>query len=331
MQRGPGFYARMNMPLSAQPLPPQPVSPPPVPAQVVPVKVLPTAACADAPAPNPPFTLTHAVRGNSPVLFASPHSGREYPAEFIAAARLDPLGLRRSEDSFVDELFADAPNFGAPLLAATFPRAFCDPNREAWELDPGMFAETLPPWVNTASARVSAGLGTIARVVASGETIYREKLAFAEAERRVRDFWQPYHDCLTELIGHIRDQHGTCLLIDCHSMPAHGSIGRNGGVDFVLGDAFATTCAPRITRLVEEVLSSLGYTVRRNDPYAGGFITRHYGRPRENIHALQIEIARPLYMNEARIEHGPRFAAVRADIRTLIATLTAEAGELLKT
>ena len=330
MQRSPGFYARMNMPLSAQPLPPQPVSPPPVPAQVVPVKVLPTAACADAPAPNPPFTLTHAVRGNSPVLFASPHSGREYPAEFIAAARLDPLGLRRSEDSFVDELFADAPDFGAPLLAATFPRAFCDPNREAWELDPGMFAETLPPWVNTASARVSAGLGTIARVVASGETIYREKLAFAEAERRVRDFWQPYHDCLAELIGHIRDQHGTCLLIDCHSMPAHGSIGRNGGVDFVLGDAFATTCAPRITRLVEEVLSSLGYTVRRNDPYAGGFITRHYGRPRENIHALQIEIARPLYMNEARIEHGPRFAAVRADIRTLIATLTAEAGDLLK-
>ena len=230
----------------------------------------------------------------------------------------------------MDELFADAPDFGAPLLAATFPRAFCDPNREAWELDPGMFAETLPPWVNTASARVSAGLGTIARVVASGETIYREKLAFAEAERRVRDFWQPYHDCLAELIGHIRDQHGTCLLIDCHSMPAHGSIGRNGGVDFVLGDAFATTCAPRITRLVEEVLSSLGYTVRRNDPYAGGFITRHYGRPRENIHALQIEIARPLYMNEARIEHGPRFAAVRADIRTLIATLTAEAGDLLK-
>ena len=320
MQRGPGFYARMNMPLPAHP----------VPSPALPGPALPATGRSGAPAASPPFTLTHAVRGNSPVLFASPHSGREYPAEFVAAARLDPMGLRRSEDSFVDELFADAPDYGAPLLAATFPRAFCDPNREPWELDPGMFAETLPPWVNTASPRDSAGLATIARIVASGETIYREKLAFAEAERRVRDFWQPYHDCLTELIGQIRDRHGACLLIDCHSMPAHGSIGRNGGVDFVLGDAFATTCTPRITRLVEEALSSLGYTVRRNDPYAGGFITRHYGRPRENIHALQIEIARPLYMNEARIEHGPRFAAVRADLRTLIATLTAEAGELLK-
>lgn len=308
MRPGPGFNARMN----------------------VPFPVLPLSGPSHADVPTAPFTLTYPVRGEGPVLFASPHSGREYPAEFVAAARLDPLGLRRSEDSFVDELFADAPDYGAPLLAATFPRAFCDPNREPWELDPGMFAEALPPWVNTASARVTAGLGTIARVVASGESIYREKLAFAEAERRVRDFWQPYHDCLTDLIGQIRARHGACLLIDCHSMPAHGCVGRSGGVDFVLGDAFATTCAPRVTRLVEEVLSGLGYRVRRNDPYAGGFITRHYGRPRENVHALQIEIARPLYMNEARIEHGPRFAAVRSDIRTLIATLTSEAAPLLR-
>ena len=306
---GDGFNARMNVPLPALPL-------------------------ADAPLASSPFTLTRPAGGSSrreaPVIFASPHSGREYPAAFVAAARLDRLGLRRSEDSFVDELFEDAPAHGAPLLAATFPRAFCDPNREPWELDPAMFAETLPSWVNTGSARVSAGLGTIARIVASGESIYREKLAFAEAERRVREYWQPYHDCLAGLIAETRERHGACLLIDCHSMPTHGCIGRGGGVDFVLGDVFATTCAPRITRLVEEVLSGLGYTVRRNDPYAGGFITRHYGRPRENMHALQIEIARPLYMNEARIEHGPRFAAVRADIRTLIGALTAQAGALLR-
>ena len=288
---------------------------------------LPVPTSTDAPITSTPFKLTLPLQSAGPVLFTSPHSGRDYPAEFIAAARLDPLGLRRSEDSFVDELFADAPDHGAPLLAANFPRAFCDPNREPWELDPSMFSEALPSWVNTASARVTAGLGTIARVVASGESIYREKLAFAEAERRVRDFWQPYHDCLTELIVQTRELHGACMLIDCHSMPAHGSIGR--GVDFVLGDAFATTCAPRITRLVEEVLSGLGYIVRRNDPYAGGFITRHYGRPRENVHALQIEIARPLYMDEARIERGPRFNAVRADMRTLIAALTAEAHLLL--
>jgi len=288
---------------------------------------LPVPTSTGAPITSTPFKLTLPLRSAGPVLFTSPHSGRDYPAEFIAAARLDPLGLRRSEDSFVDELFADAPDHGAPLLAANFPRAFCDPNREPWELDPGMFSEALPSWVNTASARVTAGLGTIARVVASGESIYREKLAFAEAERRVRDFWQPYHDCLAELIVQTRELHGACMLIDCHSMPAHGSIGR--GVDFVLGDAFATTCAPRITRLVEEVLSGLGYIVRRNDPYAGGFITRHYGRPRENVHALQIEIARPLYMDEARIERGPRFNAVRADMQTLIAALTSEAHLLL--
>ena len=303
----PGFNRSMNVPVPDYPLP--------------------GLTRVDAPMAPLPFTLTRPLRGGVPVIFTSPHSGREYPADFIAAARLDPMGLRRSEDSFVDELFHDAPAHGAPLLAATFPRAFCDPNREPWELDPGMFAETLPSWVNTASARVSAGLGTIARIVASGESIYREKLAFAEAERRVRDFWQPYHDCLAALIAETHERHGACLLIDCHSMPAYGAVGR--GVDFVLGDAFATTCAPKITRLVEDVLSSLGYKVRRNDPYSGGFITRHYGRPRDNVHALQIEIARPLYMNEARIEHGPRFDAVREDIRTLITTLTAEAGGLL--
>ncbi len=322
MRARPGLYRRMNVPLPGFPLP----------ALALPELSLEALPRSGAPIASVPFTLTRprwgqVPGGGVPVIFASPHSGREYPAEFLAAARLDPMGLRRSEDSFVDELFHAAPAHGAPLLAATFPRAFCDPNREAWELDPGMFAETLPTWVNTASARVSAGLGTIARIVASGESIYREKLAFSEAERRVRDFWQPYHDCLTGLIAETRDRHGACLLIDCHSMPAHGAIGR--GVDFVLGDAFATTCAPKITRRVEDVLSGLGYTVRRNDPYAGGFITRHYGRPRDRIHALQIEIARPLYMNEAEIEHGPRFDAVREDIGTLIRTLTTEAAGLL--
>ena len=147
------------------------------------------------------------------------HSGRNYPADFVAAARLDALTLRRSEDGFVDELFAAAPAYGAPLLAATFPRAFCDANREPWELDPGMFEERLPPWVNTASARVGAGLGTIARIVASGEAIYRRKLRFAEAERRVRLYWEPFHTALRDLVAATRQQFGACLLVDCHSMP----------------------------------------------------------------------------------------------------------------
>ncbi len=274
----------------------------------------------------PPLTVARPLRQTTPIVFASAHSGRHYPAAFVAAARLDPLSLRRSEDSFVDELFADAPAHGAPLLSAAFPRAYCDANREAWELDPAMFEDVLPPWVNTTSSRVCAGLGTIARVVATGEAIYRGRLRFAEAERRVRKCWQPFHDTLAALIDGTRASFGACLLIDCHSMPANGA-GRGG--DIVLGDAHGTACCPGVMRAVEQTLTGLGYTVRRNDPYAGGFITRHYGRPREGVHALQIEIARNLYMDEARIEPLPRFASVQQDMAALIGHLAAQAGGLL--
>jgi N-formylglutamate amidohydrolase len=278
-----------------------------------------------------PLTLHNPSTQTIPLVFASPHSGRDYPGDFLAAARLDPHNLRRSEDSFVDELFAAAPAHGAPLLVANFPRAFCDANREAWELDPAMFTDTLPPWVNTTSPRVGAGLGTIARVVASGEAIYRDKLFFAEAERRIRGCWQPFHEVLQDLIATTHRIFGTCLLIDCHSMPGHGCVGRSGsGTEFVLGDAHGTTCAPRTTRLIEQILLDLGYAVRRNDPYAGGYITRHYGRPREGIHAVQLEIARPLYMDEHRIERGPAFARVQSDLTKFIGTLAGAIPALVK-
>jgi N-formylglutamate deformylase len=280
---------------------------------------------------EPPLIVRRPVRQTVPIVYASPHSGAFYPPEFIAAARLDPITLRRSEDSFVDELFADAPAHGAPLLAATFPRAFCDANREPWELDPMMFEGELPSWVNTTSPRVGAGLGTIARVVASGEAIYRAKLHFTEAERRIRLCWQPYHDMLSALITGTRAVFGACLLVDCHSMPAYGTGGRGTGTDFVLGDAHGTACAPRITRFVEQTLTSLGYAVRRNEPYSGGYVTRHYGRPREGVHALQIEIARSLYMDENRIERLPRFVAVQRDLMALMARLTSEGSRLLAT
>ena len=267
-----------------------------------------------------PYLLTRPARQTVPLVFASPHSGRVYPAAFVAAARLDPVALRRSEDGFVDELFASAPEHGAPLLSATFPRVFCDVNREPWELDPGMFDGPLPSWVNTASPRVGAGLGTIARVVATGEAVYRRKLTFGEAEDRIRRLWQPYHAALAALIAETRDEFGACLLIDCHSMPTHPAQAGNPP-DFVLGDAHGTSCAQRATRLVEEALSDMGYRVRRNDPYAGGYVTRHYGRPRDGVHALQIEVARPLYMNEERIERLPAMVALQEDLTCLIATL----------
>ncbi len=272
-----------------------------------------------------PVVVRRPVQQTTPVIFASPHSGRDYPDELLAATRLDALGLRRSEDSFVDELFAAAPDHGAPLLAATFPRAWCDANREPWELDPAMFADKLPTWVNSTSARVGAGLGTIARVVASGEAIYRAKLSFADAERRIRTCWQPFHDTLGSLIEETRAEFGYCLLIDCHSMPTHGNASRSDSraADFVLGDAHGTACAGHLIRLVETLLAEPGYRVRRNDPYAGGYITRHYGRPREGVHVLQVEIARELYMDESRIERLPAFAAIQQ-------TLTWFIGELVR-
>jgi N-formylglutamate amidohydrolase len=280
------------------------------------------------------YALLLPVGQSAPVVFASPHSGQVYPASFIADARLDPLALRRSEDSFVDELFAAAPACGAPLLAARFPRAYCDPNREPWELDPAMFEDTLPSWVNTTSPRVGAGLGTIARVVSSGEVIYRRKLAFAEAEQRIRQCWEPYHVALAGLIADTRERFGACLLVDCHSMPGGGAArgvqgAGQGAADIVLGDAHGTACASRITRRVEAVLVSQGFAVRRNEPYAGGYVTRHYGRPRDGVHALQIEVARRLYMDEARIAKLPGFGGLAARLGVLIRVLCAEASGLL--
>ncbi len=267
----------------------------------------------------PPFVVHRPARQSVPLVFASPHSGRNYPPDLLARSRLDALTLRRSEDGFVDGLFADAPAHGAPLLAATFPRVYCDANREAWELDPGMFDGPLPEWVNTASPRVGAGLGTIARIVATGEPVYDRRLSFADAADRVRRLWQPYHDALAGLITETRDAFGCCLLVDCHSMPS----GLPGPLraDFILGDAHGTACAPRATRLVEEVLSGLDYRVRRNDPYAGGYVTRHYGRPREGIHALQIEVARALYMDERTISPSEGMAKLRCEVGVLLARL----------
>ncbi|RMD64183.1 MAG: N-formylglutamate amidohydrolase [Alphaproteobacteria bacterium] len=283
----------------------------------------------DAETPPDIDVVSHEVitpqRQNLPLVFASPHSGAHYPLEFIAASQLDPLALRRSEDSFVDELFGWAPRLGAPLIRALFPRAMIDANREPYELDPGMFEDALPPYANTASPRVAAGLGTIARVVANGADIYRTKLRFAEALRRLRLYYWPYHRALGGLINQTRRQFGGCILIDCHSMPSVGGpMDRDNGhrrVDFVLGNCHGTSCAPVVIDTAERTLRALGYHVARNAPYAGGFVTRHYGRPIEGVHTLQIEINRALYMDEARIRRGPGMAGLAADLRSLIAAL----------
>lgn len=276
------------------------------------------------------FTIRRPARQTSPVVIASPHSGNLYPAAFIAESRLDARALRKSEDSFVDELCACAPSLGMPLLAAGFPRAYCDVNREAWELDPAMFEDALPPHVNTTSPRVAAGLGTIARVVASGEPIYRHKLRFAEAESRIATCWQPYHDALTDLMATTKSRFGACLLLDIHSMPSpYGHAAPGHGPDIVLGDAHGTACGRSVVGLIERELRAEGLSVRRNDPYAGGYVTRHYGRPRERLHVAQIEIARPLYMNEVLITRTAGFDALQAQLCRAFANIAQHSAVLL--
>jgi len=266
------------------------------------------------------------ARQTVPLVFASPHSGSDYPAEFLAASRLDPLALRRSEDSFVDELFSAAPRLGAPLIRALFPRAYVDPNREPFELDQSMFADRLPAYANTRSPRVAVGLGTIARVVANGADIYRGKLLAAEALQRIRRHYWPYHRSLQNLVEQTRTAFGSCLLIDCHSMPSVGGPmdrdpGRNR-MDFVLGDCHGTACASAVIDAVEGLLRDLGYYVARNAPYSGGFVTRHYGKPKTGTHCLQIEINRGLYMDESRIARGPGLPRLAQNMQAMITMLS---------
>ena len=254
----------------------------------------------------PPWRLQAPRPQTAPVVFASPHSGRDYPRAFLAASRLDMLKLRRSEDAFVDEVFAAAPDFGAPLLSARFPRAYVDVNREAYELDPAMFADPLPDYVNTTSPRIAAGLGTIARIVTDGEDIYRGPLWFEDARQRIDAMYRPYHAALRRLVEATRERFGGCLLIDCHSMPSGVGDGQRDGrrVDVVLGDCHGTACAPAITDIVQRELQAMDFVVARNSPYAGGFTTRHYGRPNTGVHVLQIEINRAIYMDEMRVARG---------------------------
>src|SRR3954469_19024816 len=265
-----------------------------------------------------------------PLVLASPHSGADYPDEFLAASRLDPLTLRRSEDSFVDEIFGSAPELGAPLVAARFPRAYLDVNREPWELDPMMFADALPNYVNIRSPRVRMGLGTIARGVASGEEIYARRLRCAEARRRVETLYHPYHAALRQLVLETEAAFGLCLLVDCHSMPSAASdSGGQGSTDIVLGDCHGTSCAPEIVEAARAFLTKRNFAVALNTPYAGGFTTAHYGNPRRGRHGLQIEINRALYMDERRVCRKPELARIAAEMTGLVAHLAETVGACL--
>jgi len=273
------------------------------------------------------FVLKRPVQQAGPMIFASPHSGRDYPSEFLARAVLDRQAIRSSEDAFVDHLFDAAPRHVAPLLAARAPRAYIDLNRAADELDPAVIEgiQRVPH-----NPRVSSGLGVIPRVVAGGRAIYRGKLSLAEAERRISRFWHPYHQALAELIDETRAAFGAAILIDCHSMPheaieAHSRPGQPRP-DVVLGDRFGVTAGQEVMERVQAAFEASGLRVVRNAPFAGAYVAQAYGRPTRGVHVVQVEIDRSLYMNEAQVEPLPGFGAFRDLIGGVMAELIQPSG-----
>ena len=284
-------------------------------------------ALAEAPELSPPIEVIAPARVCSPLILSSPHSGRIYPASFLAMSRLDPASLRRSEDMDVDELIRPATAHGVPLLRALFPRAFLDVNREAYELDPRMFDGRLPAHVNTRSMRVAGGLGTIARVVGDSQEIYARRLSVATAFARIEALYRPYHRALRTLVAQATALFGTAVVVDCHSMPSSGGVlglSEDTKADIVLGDRHGTSCPPDHVEALEASLRAAGYVVRRNKPYAGGYITEHYGRPANRVQAVQIEINRALYMDEATFARTGAFAAVSVDLAKAIGALAAQ-------
>lgn len=271
---------------------------------------------------NSAYQVLHPARRESCVVFASPHSGRDYPWSLLRMSVLNHHSIRSSEDAFVDELFDAAPEFGATFMKAGTPRAFVDLNRSAVELDPALIEGLQPQGHNP---RVASGLGVIPRVVANGRAIYRGKLSLQEARRRIDEIWHPYHTMLQNLLDEAHDHFGQAVLIDCHSMPheAMNGIARGGmkRPDVVLGDRFGAAADGEIVDRIEAAFVRAGFVVTRNAPFAGAYITQAYGRPARRQHAVQIEIDRSIYMNEQTIQRNARFQEVRARLRDVVADI----------
>ncbi|APX89666.1 N-formylglutamate amidohydrolase [Brevirhabdus pacifica] len=260
-----------------------------------------------------PYTLRMPDTRSTSVVFASPHSGRNYARTFLSASVLDEQSIRSSEDAFVDLLFEEAPLTGAPLLVADTPRAFIDLNRSSEELDPALVEGVRHSQMNP---RISSGLGVVPRVVANGRAIYRGKMTLAEAQRRIDRHWRPYHDTLQALLDEAHALFDEAILVDLHSMPHEavqtvtGSMGRRP--DVVLGDRFGSACSGAIVDMLEEAFVNAGLVVARNAPFAGAYITQRYGRPSRKQHAVQVEIDRALYMDEREICPNEGFDAFKA-------------------
>lgn len=249
-----------------------------------------------------------------PVIFASPHSGRDYSAALCERTTLALNQLRKSEDAYVDRLIEHAPKTGALLLCANFPRVFIDVNRSALELDPKMFSERLPEASYQETRRTASGLGVLPRVSAEGSPLYRRKFRLEEGKARLDAFYRPYHQALGDAIDGLKARFGFAIVLDMHSMPHQSA----RGADIVLGDRFGAACSPQLIAFAEHSFAREGLVAVRNTPYAGGYTTEHYGRPEMNVHALQIEINRGLYLDEGRVVPAPGFNRMREKITNFI-------------
>ena len=275
------------------------------------------------------FEVIDPVEQTIPFVYNSPHSGRAYSQEFLERSKLDAFSIRRSEDYFVDELFSSAPSHGAPLLVANFPRAYVDVNREPYELDPRMFSGPLPSYVNSHSVRVAGGLGTIPRIVAENMEIYQGRLSVDEGLGRIETIYKPYHGCLRRMIAKTHTMFGSAVLIDCHSMPGSVRVGANAlRPDFIIGDRYGTSASADLTHAALQILGDYGFTAVRNKPYAGGFITEHYGRPARGLHALQIEINRAIYVDEQTLEKRADFALLASVLSRFVVQMAGLWGSI---
>lgn len=259
-----------------------------------------------------PVETIEPARLTSPLVFSSPHSGSTYPRGFLESSRLDPLTLRRSEDAYVDELFLPCVGLGAPLVRALFPRAYLDVNREPYELDPQIFDGPLPEFANPRSLRVAVGLGTIPRVVGDSQPIYKRPMPVADGLNRIEALYRPYHKELKALVDRARARFGVAVLIDCHSMPSNAA--DVSGLDIVLGDRHGASAASGVVDIIEASLNAAGYRTRRNKPFAGGYITESFGAPDKDCHAVQIEVARALYLDEKTLARTAGWEPLQEDL-----------------
>ena len=274
---------------------------------------------------NRPYQIQRPAGVCAPLIIASPHSGTLYPPDFLRRSRLDLRLLRRSEDAFVDELVADAPSLGLSLICARYARAYVDLNRAPDELDPAMFFDPLPSYARCLSERVAAGLGVVPRVAGIGLDIYNTKLPLSEALARIETVHVPYHAALKDLIEEAQRAHGYALLLDCHSMPSAAlpQPSKTGArrPDIVLGNRWGESCSPAVLGLVRGALEAEGYYIALNTPYSGGYTTEVYGQPERNVHVVQIEIDRSLYMSELHLTRSTGLAALRQNIARIFRTI----------